>query len=106
MVLYESGARPGEILSRNIGDFSSNGKGDFIYVEGIKNTPDRTNQLVRSGRPIREWLSQHPLGGELGSIKDPSVPLVKTEQQACENCGKIPHHHNNSCSYSRISATE
>ena len=101
MVLYESGARPGEILSRNIGDFSSNGKGDFIYVEGIKNTPDRTNQLVRSGRPIREWLSQHPLGGELGSIKDPSVPLwVKTEQQACENCGKIPHHHNNSCSYS------
>lgn len=101
MVLYESAARPGELLSRNIGDFTSNSKGDFIFIEGSKNTPDRTNQLVRSGRTVREWLAQHPLGGELGSLEDPSAPLwVKTQQQSCKNCGEIPHHHDEeSCDY-------
>ena len=100
MVLYESAARPGELLSRNIADFTSNSEGDFIYLEGLKGTPDRTNQLVRSGRVVREWLAQHPLGGELGDIQDTTVPLwVKTEQQACNNCGKIPHHHGNGCDY-------
>jgi integrase len=58
MVLYESAARPGELLSRNIGDFTSNEKGDFIYLKGSKGTPDRTNQLVRAGRTLREWLMQ------------------------------------------------
>jgi len=75
MVLYESAARPGELLSRNIGDFTSNEKGDFIFLEGSKGTPDRTNQLVRAGRAVREWLIQHPLGGELGDIDNPSAPL-------------------------------
>jgi integrase len=99
-VLYESAARPGELLSRNIGDFNSNGKGDFIFLEGAKGTPDRTNQLVRAGRPLREWIASHPLGGEPGDIDDTSAPLwVKTEQQACKNCGEIPHHHDDSCSY-------
>jgi integrase/recombinase XerD len=100
-VLYESGARPGEVLSRSIGDFTSNEKGDFIYLEGLKGTPDRTNQLVRAGRTVREWISQHPLGGEAGSIEDPSAPLwVKTEQQSCKICGNIPHHHDDdSCDY-------
>jgi len=93
-VLYESAARPGELLSRNIADFTSNGKGDFIYLQGLKGTPDRTNQLIRSGRTVREWLEQHPLGGELGSIDDRSAPLwVKTEQQECEKCGEIPQKH-------------
>jgi len=103
MVLYESGARPGELLSRNIADFTSNAKGDFIYLEGLKDTPDRTNQLVRAGRSVREWLAQHPLGGELGDIQQPSAPLwVKTEQQACTHCGKIPHNHDDtSCDYER-----
>jgi len=99
-VLYESAARPGELLSRSIGDFTSNAKGDFIFLEGAKGTPDRTNQLVRSGRPLREWIASHPLGGEPGNIDDSSAPLwVKTEQQACKNCGKIPHHHQDSCNY-------
>lgn len=93
-VLYESAARPGELLSRNLGDFSSNEKGDFIYLEGIKGTPDRTNQLVRSGRTLREWIAQHPLGGEVGEIEDPSVPLwVKTQQQECKRCGEVPQQH-------------
>jgi len=51
MVLYESAARPGELQECSIGDFTSNGKGDFIFLEGKKNTPDRTNQLVRAGQP-------------------------------------------------------
>jgi integrase len=94
MILYESAARPGELLSRNIADFTSNEKGDFIYLEGLKGTPDRTNQLVRSGRTAREWLIQHPLGGELGNINDKSAPLwVKTEQQECTQCGEIPQRH-------------
>jgi len=100
MVLYESAARPDELLSRNIQDFTSNGKGDFIFLEGSKDTPDRTNQLVRAGRTLREWLSQHPLGGELGAIEDTSAPLwVKTEQQACQHCGDIPRFHDDSCEY-------
>jgi len=101
MVLYESAARPGELLSRNIADFTSNGKGDFIYLEGSKGTPDRTNQLVRAGRTVREWLAQHPLGGEIGDIDDSTAPLwVKTEQQKCRHCGEIPHHHDDDqCDY-------
>ncbi|MDY6770795.1 MAG: tyrosine-type recombinase/integrase [Candidatus Nanohaloarchaea archaeon] len=100
MALYESAARPGELLNCTIADFTSNGKGDFIFLQGLKNTPDRTNQLIRSGRTIREWLAQHPLGGELGDIDDPSVPLwVKTEQQACTHCGDIPQQHDEGCSY-------
>lgn len=100
MVLYESAGRVGEVLSRNIADFTSNGKGDFIFLEGLKGTPDRTNQLVRSGRTVREWLAQHPLGGEMGDIDDPSAPLwVKKEQQACKKCGEIPHNHSDSCEY-------
>lgn len=94
MVLYESAARPGELLSRDLGDFIANEKGDFIFLEGIKNTPDRTNQLVRAGRPLREWIAQHPFGGEVGDISDPSVPLfVKNQQQRCKKCGKIPQNH-------------
>jgi integrase/glutaredoxin len=101
MVFYESAARPGEILSRNIADFTARTTGDFIHLEGLKNTPDRTNQLVRAGRVLREWLVQHPFGRELGDIDDPAAPLwVKTEQQACQHCDAIPHHHNDEhCDY-------
>lgn len=55
--LYETAARSGELLGCSIGDFTSNEKGDFIYLEGLKDTPYRTNQLVRSGRPLREWIA-------------------------------------------------
>jgi len=100
MILYESAARPGELLECSIADFTSNEKGDFIYLKGLKGTPDRTNQLVRSGRTLREWLAQHPLGGELGDISDRTAPLwVKTEQQTCQNCGNTPQTHSDSCNY-------
>lgn len=100
MVLYESAARPGELLSRNLADVTANAKGDFISLEGLKNTPDRTNQLIRAGRPLREWLAQHPFGGSLGDVENPSAPLwVKTEQQACTHCGEIPQHHDDACDY-------
>jgi integrase len=98
--LYESAARPGELLDCSIGDFTTNGKGDFIYLEGLKGTPDRTNQLVRAGRPLREWIAQHPFGGEAGQIEDSSAPLwVKIQQQKCLNCGDSLHHHSDDCSY-------
>lgn len=100
MTLYESAARPGELLSRSIADFTSNGDGDFIFLEGSKGTPDRTNQLVRAGRTLREWLAQHPHGGELGNVDDSTAPLwVKTEQHSCKNCGEIPHSHGPNCEY-------
>lgn len=100
MVLYESGGRPGEVLQADIGDFTANEKGDFIFLKGLKGTPDRTNQLVRSGRTLREWLSQHPLGGELGDLTDTSGPLwVKTEQQQCKHCNQLPHTHPTDCEY-------
>lgn len=100
-VLYESGARPGELLNCSIGDVTSTEKGDFIYLEGLKGTPDRTNQLVRSGRPLREWISQHPFGGEAGNIKDSSAPLwVKIQQQKCKNCGEsLKDHDDEVCEY-------
>jgi integrase/recombinase XerD len=100
ITLYESAARPGELLEANIADFTSNRKGDFIFLEGKKGTPDRTNQLVRAGRPVREWLAQHPFGGEMGDIDDSSAPLwVKTEQQTCKNCGESLYGHSDSCDY-------
>jgi integrase len=100
MTLYESAARPGELLNTNIGDFTSNEKGDFIFLQGLKGTPDRTNQLVRSGRTLREWLAQHPLGGELGDFEDSTAPLfVKTQQQACQNCGETLYSHSDTCNY-------
>jgi site-specific recombinase XerD len=73
MILYESAARPGELLECSIADFTANEKGDFIFLQGKKNTPDRTNQLIRAGRTVREWLAQHPKGGELGDIADTSA---------------------------------
>jgi len=68
-------AQPGELLATNIGDFTSTEHGDFIFLKGLKGTPDRANQLVRAGRTVREWLAQHPVGGELGDINDLSAPL-------------------------------
>jgi integrase len=100
ITLYETAARPGELLNCSIGDFTTNGKGDFVYLEGLKGTPDRTNQLVRAGRTLREWIAHHPLGGEMGDIDDPSAPLwVKKEQQMCKKCGERVTQHDGSCSY-------
>lgn len=101
MVLYESAARPGELLSRSIGDFTTDERGDFLHLEGLKDTPDRTNQLVRSGRTLREWIAQHPFGGQMGNIDDRSARLwVKLQQQKCLNCGESLHGHDDeSCDY-------
>jgi site-specific recombinase XerD len=40
MVFYESASRPDELLSINIGDFTSNSEGDLIFQEGSKETPN------------------------------------------------------------------
>lgn len=99
-VMYESGGRPGEILAMSLGDFTSDAKGDFVFLEGLKNTPDRTNQLIRAGRTLREWIATHPAGGELGDLENPSAPMwVKTEQQSCTHCGNTPQKHPSGCNY-------
>lgn len=101
LTLYETAARPGELLECSIGDFTTNEKGDFLYLQGPKGTPDRTNQLVRAGRTLREWIAHHPLGGEIGNIDDPSAPLwVKKEQQQCQKCGERRQQHDlHECHY-------
>jgi ribosomal protein S14 len=49
---------------------------------------------------IRSWLAQHPLGGEIGDIDDPSAPLwVKTQQQQCKRCGNVPQYHSDDWAY-------
>jgi len=55
-VLYESAARPGELLSQNIADFTSNRKGDFIYLQGLKGT-----QIVPISSPDQEGRSGNGL---------------------------------------------
>ena len=94
MTLYETAARPGELLACKISDVTFNEKGDFIFLQGLKGTPDRTNQLVESGILLREWLRYHPKGGDPYNPIDPSAPLwVKLEQTSCKNCGVCIQYH-------------
>lgn len=89
VVLYESGARTGELLKARLGDVEFNGTGDFIRLEGLKGTPDRDIQLVDAGYYLKEWMRSHPAGKDPYSVEDPSAPLwVKMENFSCETCGK------------------
>ena len=93
-VLYESGARPGELLACSISDVQFKEDGDFISLQGLKGTPDRTNQLVESGLLLREWIRSHPCGGNPLRPKDPTAPLwVKLEQTSCASCGVASQFH-------------
>jgi len=93
-VLYESGARPSELLACRISDVQFKEDGDFIFLQGIKGTPDRTNQLVESGLLLREWIRSHPCGGHPLRPGDPTAPLwVKLEQTSCANCGVASQFH-------------
>jgi len=99
MVLYEAGARPSELLGCKISDVTFNEDGDFIFLQGIKGTPDRTNQLIEAGTLLREWLRYHPCGGDPHDPREPSAPLwVKLEQTRCRKCG-VPSqfHEQNGC---------
>ena len=92
--LYETGARPAEILLTRIGDVTFNEKGDFIFIHGVKNTPDRTIQLIEAGIVLREWIKRHPKGRNVHNPIDTSAPLwVKMEQNRCANCGVEPNMH-------------
>ncbi len=92
--LYETGARPAEMILAKIGDVTFNEKGDFIFIRGVKNTPDRTIQLVESGVVLREWIKRHPKGVNVHNPVDTSAPLwIKMEQNCCANCGVEPNRH-------------
>jgi integrase/recombinase XerD len=99
-VLYETGARPGELINAKVGDVLFNERGDFIFLKGIKGTPDRTIQLVESGFLLREWLKSHPACGDPYHPKDPSAPLwVKLEQMRCKHCKNTPQKHPKDCTF-------
>jgi hypothetical protein len=69
MTLYESAARPGELLSRNIADFTSNAMGDFMFLEGCKG---RSKSITLSGDSPRT-----------GGDSTRNWPILRD----CESCG-------------------
>ena len=62
---YYISQRPGELFFRSISDFMINWKGKLILLEGLKGTPNLTNQSIRSDRVLREWVSMHLLSGDI-----------------------------------------
>lgn len=66
-MLYELGARIGEIGSLNIGDVSRDKYSFIIDLSG--KTGHRTPRIVMSDPYLRSWLNMHP------SKNDPNVPL-------------------------------
>ena len=98
-MFYETGARPAEVILARIGDVTFD-RGDRVFIHSIKNTPDRTIQLVEAGSALRQWIKRHPKGGNPHNPVDPSAPLwIKLEQNRCENCGVEPNQHaNHGCS--------
>lgn len=71
-VLYESGARIGEMLSLNLKnvDFDENG----VVVQVFGKTGSRRVRLIESERFLRNWLQDHP------SEKEKAPLWVKLEQ--------------------------
>jgi len=66
-LLYESGARIGEIGSMRVKDVSFDEYGAIVWLPKSK-TVTRKLRVVYSARYLSEWLSDHPL-------KDPEFPL-------------------------------
>lgn len=91
---YESGARTGEMLNATLGDVFFDDKGDSIRLVGLKNTPDRINQLISAGFYLREWIRMHPFGKDPYNVLDQNAPLwIKIEKQRCKLCLKSKKQH-------------
>lgn len=69
---YESGARPGELLTMRIEAVEFDRYGAIIRLDG--KTGERRVRLVQSVPDLKLWLSMHPSG------KTPSAPLWPTER--------------------------
>jgi site-specific recombinase XerD len=66
-VLYETGARIGELGNRRIGDVTPQEEGFRIHLAG--KTGERDRILLFSAAHLAAWLNQHPMAG------DPNAPL-------------------------------
>ena len=85
-VLYESGARAGELISLKIKDIKFVENGVRVSLDG--KTGPRQILLVESERYLRTWLSKHP------NRDQRNAPLwVKTQQQVCVKCGENKTRH-------------
>lgn len=81
MVLWDTGCRLDEILSRNINDIQFDDYGATLTVDG--KTGMRKLRLIDSLPDVRLWLNQHPLKN------NPGAPLFVTERRYNKNECKI-----------------
>ena len=81
MVLWDTGCRLNEILSRNINDIQFDDYGATLTVDG--KTGMRKLRLIDSLPDLRQWLNQHPLKNT------PGAPLFVTERRYDKNESKI-----------------
>jgi integrase/recombinase XerD len=72
LVSYESGARPGELLTLKVGDVEFDKYGATARLDG--KTGERRIRLVQSVPDLKLWLSMHPKGN------DRKAPLWPTER--------------------------
>lgn len=73
MVLWESGCRLDEVLSRNINHIQPDEYGATMIIKG--KTGMRKVRLIDSMPDVRLWLNQHPLKN------NPDAPLFVTERR-------------------------
>jgi len=85
-VMYESGARIGEIVNCNIKDVEFNNDGYKITLRGKTGT--RKNQCVESTHELSSWLAHHPLKS------DGNAPLFVTSMRISKEPGRLPQTYN------------
>lgn len=69
---YESGARPGELLTLKVGDIEFDRYGAVVRANG--KTGERRIRLVQCAPDLKLWLSMHP------TVNDKKAPLWPTER--------------------------
>lgn len=61
-VLWETGARIGELIDLEVGDIEDNDHGKKVVVDG--KTGERRLPLIESSPYLNRWLNQHPTKGD------------------------------------------
>lgn len=81
MLLWDSGCRLNEVMSRNINHIQTDEYGATMIVDG--KTGMRKVRLIDSLPDVRLWLNQHPLKN------NPGAPIFVTERRYNHKEGKI-----------------
>lgn len=81
MLLWDSGCRLDEVLSRNVNHIQPDEHGATMIVKG--KTGMRKVRLIDSLPDVRLWLNQHPLKN------NPDAPLFVTERRYNRKEGKV-----------------